>query len=47
MITLKVHNTYVTWPEDIADMMISFYRKHDVEFEILHNFDGQALTWEN
>jgi hypothetical protein len=37
MLSLKVHNTIITWPEDIALFMMKFYENLGVPFEIDQN----------
>ena len=34
MLSLKVHNTIITWPEDIAVFMMKFYENLGIPFEI-------------
>ena len=38
MLSLKVHNTIITWPEDIALFMMKFYENLGVPFEIDQNY---------
>jgi len=37
MVTIKVHNQYVTWPNDFAVMMMRYYKRHGVPFVIQRN----------
>jgi hypothetical protein len=37
MLSLKVHNTIITWPEDIALFMMKFYENLGVPFEVDQN----------
>jgi hypothetical protein len=37
MLSLKVHNTIITWPEDIAIFMMKFYENLGIPFEIDQN----------
>jgi hypothetical protein len=37
MLSLKVHNTIITWPEDIAVFMMKFYEKLGIPFEVQQN----------
>ena len=32
MITIEVRGQMITWPEDFAAIMITYYRKHGVPF---------------
>ena len=34
MLTLEVHGQLITWPEDIAEMMMAFYQKRGVPFKV-------------
>ena len=41
MLTLKVHNMIVSWPKDIAVLMMRHYKKLGVPFELLrHNIQN-------
>jgi hypothetical protein len=37
MLSLKVHNKIITWPEDIALFMMKFYENLGIPFEIDQN----------
>ena len=37
MLTLEVHGQLITWPEDIAEMMMDFYLKRGVPFKVYGN----------
>ena len=37
MLSLKIHNTIITWPEDVAVFMMRFYENHGIPFEIQEN----------
>jgi hypothetical protein len=37
MLTLEVHGQLITWPEDIAQMMIKFYLKRGVPCKVYSN----------
>lgn len=34
MITIEVHDQFVTWPEDFAETMMRYYQNHGVPFKI-------------
>ena len=37
MLSLKVHNTIITWPEETALFMMKFYEKLGIPFEVQLN----------
>lgn len=37
MLSLKVHNKIITWPEDIAVFMMNFYEKLEIPYEVQKN----------
>jgi hypothetical protein len=42
MLTLKVHNMIITWPEDIALLMMRYFKSHDIPFELhRHNIQSE------
>lgn len=34
MLTIEVYNTFVTWPKDVALIMVAYYRKAGVSVVI-------------
>ena len=49
MLTLKVHNMIISWPKDIALIMMRYYKKLGVPFELQrHNIQNdQEFTLAN
>ena len=43
MLSLKVHNKIITWPEDIAVFMMKFYENLGIPYEVQEN-DAQTNT---
>jgi hypothetical protein len=43
MLSLKVYNTLITWPEDTAVFMMKFYENLGIPFEVQEN-DLQSDT---
>ena len=43
MITIKVRNQLVTWPDDFAVLMMRYYKRHDVPF-VIHRNNATAST---
>lgn len=37
MLSLKVHNKIITWPEDIAVFMMKFYENLGIPYEVQEN----------
>ena len=37
MLSLKVHNTIITWPEDVAVFMMKYYENFGIPFEVQEN----------
>ena len=37
MLKMEVHGQLITWPEDVAEMMMKFYLKHGVPFKVYSN----------
>ena len=44
MITIKVHDQFVTWPNDIAILMMRYYKRHGVPFAIHRNCSSPELN---
>ena len=37
MLSLKIYNKIITWPEDVAVFMMKFYENHGILFEVQEN----------
>jgi len=37
MLTLEVHGKLITWPEEFAETMMGYYKKHGVPFVVHRN----------
>ena len=37
MLTIEVNGQLVTWPEEFADLMIAYYKQHEIPFIVYRN----------